>query len=107
MNKAILILYFFSMKLKRAGLKMKRPFHRKRPVGVFITPQDTVDSIIEHPVLVEEKAKIYQRSKENDIMAIQTLEKFVLGFSNTTGQSYADGLNAIIKNHGNNVKVYR
>lgn len=107
MNKAILTIYFFSRKMKRAGLKMRRPFHRKRPVGEFITPQDTVDSIIEHPVLVEEKAKIYPRSKENDIMAIQTLDKFASGFSKTTGQIYADGLNAIIKNHGNKVRVYR
>ena len=107
MNKAILILYFFSVKLKIAGLKLKRPFHRKRPVGTFITPQDTMDSIIEHPILVAEKAKILQRSKENELRAIQTLNKFAAGFSKTTGQSYADGLNAIIKNHSNKVKVYR
>lgn len=107
MNKAILVLYFISIKLKRAGLRLKRPFHRKKPAGTFITPKDTMDSIIEHPVLVAEKARILQPSKEKDLEAIQTLEKFTAGFSKTTGQSYADGLNAIIKNHNNRVKVYR
>jgi acetyl esterase/lipase len=107
MNKAILILYFMSIKLKRICMKIKKPFHKKKLVGAFITPQDTVDSIIEHPVLEEERARIYCRSKENDIMAIQTLDKFTAGFSKTTGQCYADGLNAIIRNHNNKVSVYR
>jgi acetyl esterase/lipase len=107
MNKAILILYFMSIKLKRTRMKIKKPFHRKKPVGAFITPKDTVDSIMEHPILEEEKARIYVRSKENDIMAIQTLDRFTAGFSKTSGQCYADGLNAIIRNHNKKVRVYR
>ncbi len=107
MNKGILILYFLSIKLKRSALKVRKLFHKKKPVGTFITPQDTVDSIVEHPVLIEERAKIYTQSKDNDIMAIQTLNQYVFGFSKSTGQSYADGLNAIIRNHNNKVKVYR
>lgn len=107
MEKVIFIIYIFSIKLKRTRLRVLKLFHKKNPVGEYITPKDTVDSIVEHPVLMEEKVLIYPRSKENDIMAIQTLDRFVSGFSKATGECYAEGLNAIIRNHNMGITVHR